>query len=121
MILKKLPYDLSICKLSSIAELNLKKDFYFIGRTEQELSLVCKTDVVPAAAVAREDGWRGLYIDGALDFSVIGILAELSGILAKNRIGIFAVSTYDTDYILVKEENYQRAINALADAGYIIE
>lgn len=60
----------------------------------------------------------GISHRGVLDFSLIGILSKLSTILAENRIGIFAVSTYNTDYILIKEENYDRAMNALAEAGY---
>lgn len=59
-------------------------------------------------------------INGILDFSLIGILSEISGILAENGIGIFAVSTYDTDYILTKRENYQKALTALNNAGYEI-
>lgn len=68
----------------------------------------------------RDDGWRGFRIQGVLDFSLIGILAKLSGILAEHQIGIFAVSTYNTDYILVKEENFERALNVLASEGYTI-
>ena len=68
----------------------------------------------------RDDGWRGFRIQGVLDFSLIGILSKLSGILAENHIGIFAVSTYNTDYILVKEENFERALEVLASKGYTI-
>ena len=71
-------------------------------------------------AVEREDGWKGFYIEGGLDFSLVGILSKLSGILAENGIGIFAVSTYNTDYILVKQENFDRAMKLLADAGYTV-
>ena len=56
-----------------------------------------------------------------LDFSLIGILSKISGILADNKIGIFAVSTYNTDYILVKKENFDRAMQVLAEAGYEVE
>ena len=63
----------------------------------------------------------GGFIRGILDFSLIGILAKLSGILAEHKIGIFAVSTYNTDYILVKEENFDRAMTVLADEGYTVE
>lgn len=67
---------------------------------------------------AEEDGWRGFRIQGVLDFSLIGIFSKLSGILAENKIGIFAISTYNTDYILVKGENFDRAMKVLEDAGY---
>ena len=109
MTLKRLPDALTVCKLRDIAQIDLAAPFYFIGRTDAELSLVCRTCDTPAETLAREDGWRGFVIEGELDFSLIGILAEISGLLAKEKIGIFAVSTYNTDYILVKEENIDRA------------
>lgn len=68
----------------------------------------------------RDDGWKAFRIQGILDFSFIGILSAISDILAENKIGIFAISTFNTDYILTKAENYQKAIELLADAGYII-
>jgi hypothetical protein len=81
---------------------------------------VCKTEDTPPGTIERDDGWRGFRIQGVLDFSLIGILSKLSGILAKHNIGIFAVSTYNTDYILVKEENYERALSVLEAEGYRI-
>ncbi|WP_316636476.1 ACT domain-containing protein [uncultured Ruminococcus sp.] len=120
MELKKLPYRLSVCKISDIAAIDLQKEFYFIGRTDEELSLVCRTEDVPAHTIECDDGWRGFRIQGVLDFSLIGILSKLSAILAEQQIGIFAVSTYNTDYILVKEENYDRALSALAAQGYTV-
>ena len=120
MELKKIPYPLTVCKVRNTESLDISKDFYFIGKTDEEISLVCITDDVPEDTTERDDGWRGFRICGVLDFSLIGILSKISGILAENKIGIFAVSTYNTDYILVKEENYGRALNALADAGYTI-
>lgn len=120
MELKKIPYCLSVCKISDVSEIDLQKDFYFIGRTDEELSLVCRTEDVPARTLERDDGWRGFRIQGVLDFSLIGILSTLSAILAEQQIGIFAVSTYNTDYILVKEKDFDRALNALADNGYTV-
>lgn len=118
MELKKLPYYLSVCKVKNIVDINLEAEFFFIGRTDDEISLVCTTEQVPAETIEQDDGWRGFRIQGVLDFSLIGILSKLSGILAENKIGIFAVSTYNTDYILVKEENFDRAMKVLEDAGY---
>lgn len=120
MKLKRLPYSLTVCKLRNIADIDLTADFYFVGKTDEEISLVCKTEDTPVSAAEREDGWNGFRIEGVLDFSLIGILSKLSGILAENKIGIFAVSTYNTDYILVKAEHYARAMNVLSDAGYEI-
>ena len=120
MELKKLEYDLTVCKLSDIKDIDLSREFFFIGRTDEEISFVCKTEDTPGNTVERDDGWRGFRIQGVLDFSLIGILSKLSGILAENKIGIFAVSTYNTDYILVKKENFDRAEEVLSDAGYTI-
>jgi hypothetical protein len=121
MKLKKLPYKLTVCKTQSISDIDLSSDFFFIGMTDEELSLVCRTEDVPEKTVERDDGWRGFRIEGVLDFSLVGILSKLSTILAENGIGIFAVSTYNTDYILVKAENFERAMAVLAAAGYEVE
>ena len=120
MQLKKLGSDLTVCKLAATTDIDLSKDFYFIGKTDEELSLVCKTEDTPANTTDRDDGWKAFRIEGVLDFSLIGILSKISGILADNKIGIFAVSTYNTDYILVKKENFDKALGVLEEAGYTI-
>lgn len=120
MELRKLPYELTVCKLQSTRDIDLSSDFFFVGRTDEEISLVCETSQTPAATTEREDGWRGFVICGVLDFSLIGILAKVSVVLANAGIGIFAVSTYNTDYILVKAENFEKAASALAAAGYVV-
>ena len=117
MILKKLKEDLTVCKLPSTAEIDLSRELYFIGKTDEEISLVCKTADTPQHTLKREDGWRGFRIEGVLDFSLVGILAHLTAILAENGIGLFAVSTYNTDYILVKAESFDRAMELLAAKG----
>ena len=109
---------LTVCKVADISAIDLTADFFFIGKTDEELSLVCRTADTPSETIERDDGWRGFRIQGSLDFSLIGILSKLSGILAEHKIGIFAVSTYNTDYILVKEENFERTLEALASNGY---
>ena len=120
MELEKLSCSLSICRISDISRADLDTDMYFLAKTDQEISLVCRTRDVPEDALRRDDGWRGFRIRGKLDFSLIGILSEISRILAENRIGIFAVSTYNTDYILVKEEDHEKALGALLEAGYTV-
>ena len=121
MELKRLDHDLTVCKAADAADIDFSAAFYFVGKTDEELSLVCRTEDVPVNTIEREDGWWGFRIEGVLDFSLVGILSGLSGILAENRIGIFAVSTYNTDYILVKKENYEKALRVLSDAGYTIQ
>ena len=118
MELKTIPYRFTVCKLMSVGDLPSDVDFCFTAKTDEEISLVCKTEDVPEKTLVRDDGWKGFRIEGVLDFSLIGILSKISAILAENKIGIFAVSTYNTDYIFVKEENFDKAINALKDNGY---
>ena len=120
MELKKRPYDLTVCKVASLADVDQDSEFFFLGKTDEELSLVCRTEDVPVVTVERDDGWKGFRIEGVLEFSMIGILSKLSGILAENEIGLFAVSTYNTDYILVKEANFAKALEVLAAEGYTI-
>jgi hypothetical protein len=120
MELKKIDYKLTVCKVAEVSSRDMRSDFYFIGKTDEELSLVCKTEDTPDNTIERDDGWRGFRIQGVLDFSLIGILSKLSSILAEHKIGIFAVSTYNTDYILVKEENYERALSILTSEGYTV-
>ena len=120
MELKRIDCKLTVCKVTEVSSINLESDFYFIAKTDEEVSLVCKTEDTPINTVERDDGWRGFRIQGVLDFSLIGILSKLSGILAEHKIGIFAVSTYNTDYILVKEENFERALSVLSEEGYTI-
>ena len=118
MELKTLPYRFTVCKLMSADAMPADIGFCFTAKTDEEISLVCKTEDVPENTLVRDDGWKGFRIEGILDFSLVGILSKISSILAENRIGIFAVSTYNTDYIFVKEENFSKAINALKDSGY---
>lgn len=118
MKLKTLDQELSVCKVVSISDIDLNGKFYFIGKTDEEISLVCLTSDVPEKTTNRVDGWKTFRIEGVLDFSLIGILSEISKVLAENKIGIFVVSTYNTDYILVKKENFSKAQQVLVDSGY---
>ena len=90
------------------------------GKTDEELSVVCVEEKVYKSAYAVDKGWKALRIKEVLDFSLVGILYKISKILAENNIGIFAVSTYNTDYILVKEENINKATEKLDENGYKI-
>lgn len=112
--------EFSICKVADYSQIDLESPFVFTGSTDEEKSLVCPTELIPQNNVERDDGWKALRIIGMLDFSLVGILARISNILAENSIGIFAVSTFNTDYIFVKRFNFDKAIKALEDAGFII-
>ena len=118
MKLKKLPYDLSVAKYSSLPE--GPSGFYSLSVTEGEISLVAERAKLPQGYFAREDGWRAFVVDGTLDFSLVGILAGISSALAERGIPLFALSTYDTDYVLVKAEHFAAACEALIIKGYIL-
>ena len=120
MKLSVLPQAFTVCQIDDITSVDFSRTFVFLSKTDEELSLVCETAFVPAATRAREDGWRGFRVAGKLEFSLIGILAKISGLLADAGISIFAVSTYDTDYLFLKEESFTRALSLLSQAGYAI-
>ena len=120
MKLKRIHRDFSVCQVEDYSLVNLESEYCFIGKTDEERSLVCAESEVPSNVIKREDGWKAICICGVLDFSLIGILSEIAAVLADNAILIFAVSTYNTDYILIKSEDYQRGLEALKSAGYEI-
>lgn len=120
MDIKIINQNFSVCKVKDLSQIDYSDKFCFIGKTDEELSLVCSTKLAPKNAIECDNGWKAFRIQGVLDFSLIGILSKISVLLAENKIGIFAVSTYNTDYILTKEENFQKAINVLKDKGYNI-
>lgn len=93
--------------------------FFSITQTEEELSIVCES-AIPLAADRAESGWACLKVRGPLDFTLTGVLANLASLLAAVEISIFAISTYDTDFILVKADNLQRAIDTLTHGGHTV-
>lgn len=121
MELKIINQDFSICKLEDLSQVDYSDEFCFIGKTDEELSLVSSADLIPKNALECDKGWKAFRIQGVLDFSLIGILSKISTLLADSKIGIFAVSTFNTDYILTKEENFEEAIRVLEANGYIIK
>ena len=110
----------SICKVSDYTGVSIEQPFVFTGCTDEEKSLVCPEEMVPENVIERDDGWQAFRIRGQLDFSLTGILAGIAGVLADKKIGIFAVSTFNTDYMLVKAYNMDKALGELRDAGYIV-
>ena len=118
--IKKIDADFTVCKVIDFTEINLEAEYCFLGKTDEEKSVVCLTTEVPSNTIEREDGWKAFRIEGVLDFSLIGILAKISTLLAEEQIGLFAVSTFNTDYILVKKENEMRALEKLNSEGYEI-
>ena len=120
MKLKVIPTEFSICKVADYSEIDLNQPFVLTGATDEEKSLVCPTVLVPSHTIEREDVWKAFRIEGVLDFSLIGILSKISTLLAENSIGIFVLSTFNTDYVLTKTKDFERAIKSLEAAGYEI-
>jgi hypothetical protein len=118
--LEVLPDRLAVCRLppgETVPSWALESRFFSVTRTERELSIVCAEARVPSGTQA-ERGFRALEVQGSLDFSLIGILTSLLDPLAEAGISVFAVSTYDTDYMLVRQEALARAIAALRGASH---
>jgi hypothetical protein len=113
----------AISRLSAGAEIPrraLDQSFFSITRTPDELSIVCPEESAPEGELC-EKGWRCLKVQGPLDFSMTGVMASLAMPLAEAGISIFSVSTFDTDYLLVKERDVERAIDALIKAGHSVQ
>jgi hypothetical protein len=120
--LELLAIRLAVCRLEDDAMMPgwaMSEDFFSITRTGEELSIVCREVLVPEG-IRAERGWRALRVGGVLDFSQVGILAGVASPLAGAGISLFALSTFDTDYLLVKEQDLGRAIEVLVAAGHIV-
>jgi uncharacterized protein len=118
---------LGVCRLETGSEIPAwvyGSIFFSVTQTPEELSVVCQESSIPAnlpAGIRVEKGWNCLKVEGPLDFGLTGILAGISRILANKDISIFAISTYDTDYILVRETDLEYAVKALSEEGYEIQ
>ena len=116
-----LPQTLSVCKVADLSLVDPDSEPLFIGRTDDEVSVVCPTDMVPENTLERDDGWRAFRIAGQLEFSMVGVLAGISCVLADVGIPIFVVSMFDTDYILVKTKRFDETLRVLSEAGYAVD
>jgi len=120
LTLSLFPETLAICRLpagSAVPDWAAAGQFFAITRTPEELSIVCPMQCFPPG-IPFQGPWRAFKVEGPLDFSLAGILAGLAGCLAADRISLFAISTYDTDYILVRGSDLPAAQQALRAAGY---
>ena len=118
MVIEVINENFSFCKLRDAREVDLSNDFVFVSRTDNELSLVCPTRLVPNGTVEQEVGWKAFRIKDETDFSMVGIFSSISSVLAENLISIFAISTYETHYVFVKQDNMQQALMHLENNGY---
>ncbi len=117
-----LPHRLAVCQLRAdepFPEWARAGDLLSFTRTDDELSVVCQERFVPPEVKA-ERGWRAMQVQGPLDFSLVGVLAAIAAPLAEAAISIFALSTYNTDYILVPERDLDRAVQALEQTGFLV-
>jgi hypothetical protein len=117
-----LPNNFAICRLdkgAGIPDWALASSFFSLTRSAEELSVVCPQNLVPEG-IRRNAGWRCLKVEGPLDLSATGVLASLTRPLAQEGISIFAVSTYDTDYLLVKKNDLKKAVTVLSQKGHQI-
>ena len=121
MELQKIECDFTICKIADIGQADFTGEFVFLQKTPDEISLVCESAYVPRNAAAAEPGWKALKISGILDFGLVGVIAKIANILADAKISIFAISTYNTDYILMKADDYGRGIRELIRSGYAVK
>ena len=115
-----LPHDFAVCKFGPRALVPAWIDggnFWSVARTTEELSIVCEERLIPSGVHA-ETGFSCLKVVSPLDFSSVGVLAALTGALAASGISVFAISTFDTDYVLVKEEFAESALKTLQAAGH---
>ncbi|MBX0327649.1 ACT domain-containing protein [Oscillochloris sp. ZM17-4] len=123
MELLLLPEGYAVCRLPAAAEAptwGAGAGLWSLTRSAEELSLVCAEDGLPAdvGAAVLSRGWRAMRVAGTLDFSLVGVLASLAAPLAEAGVSIFAVSTYDTDYLLVRADDLEAAVSALQAAGH---
>ena len=120
-----IPSTFSVCRLpqdTAVPSWALQSKWFSITKTDDELSIVCCSSDVPTSdTIVVEGHWRALKVLGPLDFSLVGVLANLSSAMANNGISIFAISTYDTDYILVKEKQLNASIACLIEKGHVIK
>lgn len=120
LVLDVLPERFGICRFdpnASVPDWVWTSPFYSITRTQEEVSVVCHMDVIPQGTMF-EKGWRCLRVQGPIAFSETGILSSLAQPLAIAHISIFALSTYDTDYVLVKEKTLSKTIEILTKEGF---
>ena len=121
LVLSVLEETFSIHRLApdaSLPEAVSECDFYSLSKTTDELSLVCPEHLAVKSEKSNPD-WKCLKVAGPLDFELTGILAGITEVLAKEKLSVFAISTFDTDYILIKKQGLTAAISALQRVGYI--
>ena len=120
MELIRLEGEFSVCRLADASLVDWARPFLFFAKTDDEISLVCPADAVPANATDVAMGWRAFKIAGVLDFGMLGVIAGISEVLRAAGVGVFVASTYNTDYVFVRTPDFECAGAALSKAGYAV-
>ncbi|MCL2409210.1 MAG: ACT domain-containing protein [Oscillospiraceae bacterium] len=113
MVFTSLEAEFSVCKIRDAHGVDFARDFVFLSKTDEEISLVCPSTCVPQDAVAVEVGWKAFRIDGVLDFGLVGVIANITGTLANAGISVFVISTYNTDYVFIKSHDFDKGLALL--------
>ena len=118
MKLTELHMDFTVYKIKNINSVDFSREYLFLSKTDEEISLVCESRFVPENAVEAETGFKAFKIAGILEFGCVGVIAGISDVLSKAGISIFVVSTYNTDYVFLKSDDYGKGIALLGSSGY---
>ncbi len=121
MKIEFLNYDLVVCKVSSMADIKAQGEFFSVTNTGEEISVICEKKYLDFDYIEANMDWSMFRVVGNLDFSLVGIISKISAILAENKISIFVLSTYNTDYVLIKKECIKDAKRLLSNNGYLVE
>jgi len=119
--IKILPDSYTILRFdpeSSIPDFALNSPFYSVTKTGDELSVVCREQELVKGNYRSSTCWKILELEGPLDFSIVGLISDLTGVLKKSGVATFVISSYDTDFILIKKNMLERATEGLKAAGY---
>ncbi len=120
MDIKLINHEFVICKVETLDEINVHDEYCFISKTDEEISLICTLRYTPSRLIDIQRGYRGIRIEGILDFNAVGIIARLTGLLALNEISVIAVGTFNTDYIFIKNAKLGKALDILRANNYNI-
>ena len=120
MELEIIEKSFNICKVKSLEQIDFSREYVFLSKTPDEISLVCEADYTPPGVIITESDWKALRVSGVLDFDMIGVIAKITNILTDEKVSIFVISTYNTDYILIKEKDFDKGIRALLQSGCVI-
>lgn len=106
-----------ICQVENFNQIDFNQDYVFTAKTKDEYSVICPEEIAPSQYIKIEHGWKCFHIAEDAAFEKYGMIAFLADIVAKQKTGILVVATFDTDYILIKEEKMEQVQKALIDAG----